>query len=122
MRQGSVSKSSKSDEVSALNSKEKKHTHTQYSVFSLDVHEWKFFVSISRKLPLKIYFEVSTGDGFLSAKVFVAKGCVAAFLIAPITAETKEPRFGLGVHSLRLCFELTGLDSALLLLRLYASL
>lgn len=53
---------------------------------------------------------------------FVANGCVAAFLIAPMTAETKEPLLGLGVQSFKLCLELTGLDSMLLLLRLKASL
>lgn len=59
----------------------------------------------------------STKTGFLSTS-FPANGCVAAFLIAPITADTKEPRFGLGVNSFKLCLELTGLDSTLLLLRL----
>jgi len=53
---------------------------------------------------------------------FATKGCVAAFRIALITAETKDPLFGLGVRSFKLCLELTGLDSTLLLLLLYASL
>lgn len=73
-----------------------------------------------RYIPLYICLADSKVD-FLSV-FFVAKGCVAAFRIAPITAETKEPLFGLGVHSFRLCLELTGLDSMLLLLLLYASL
>lgn len=59
---------------------------------------------------------------FLSLACFAANGWVAAFLIAPITAETKECLFGLGVQSFKLCLELTGLDSTLLLLRLNASL
>lgn len=71
-------------------------------------------------IPLYICLADSKED-FLSV-FFVAKGCVAAFRIAPITAETKDPLFGLGVHSFRLCLELTGLDSTLLLLLLYASL
>lgn len=98
-----------------------------HDVFDHRLIDFSLLVTILKRLnldyniiPLYICLADSKVD-FLSV-FFVAKGCVAAFRIAPITAETKEPLFGLGVHSFRLCLELTGLDSMLLLLLLYASL